>query len=84
VSTPVKAELDEMRIENGKLPSYAWPGGYPLFYVTGNNDVLCPDCANADGYEEDNLPRDCGINHEDPDLYCDDCGERIESAYADE
>lgn len=24
-----------------------------------------------------------GVNWEDPDLYCDDCSERIESAYGD-
>lgn len=26
---------------------------------------------------------DCAVNWEDPDMYCDECSERIESAYAE-
>jgi hypothetical protein len=32
----------------GKLPSYAWPGGYTLFYVTANGDELCAECATRE------------------------------------
>ena len=35
------------RLDNGDLQSYAWPGGYPLYYLDGCNCVLCPACANA-------------------------------------
>jgi hypothetical protein len=31
----------------GSLDAYAWPGGYPVFYLDRNNDVLCPKCAQA-------------------------------------
>jgi hypothetical protein len=33
------------RDEAGKLITYAWPGGYPVFYVTADAGILCPDCA---------------------------------------
>lgn len=84
--------IDAYRIESGaskgKLSSYAWPGGYPLFYVQTHGpkgrkeqEILCPDCANASD------PRQltgADANWEDPGLYCDRCGERIESAYAED
>jgi hypothetical protein len=31
----------------GSLDAYAWPGGYPVYYLDKNNDVLCPKCAQA-------------------------------------
>jgi hypothetical protein len=34
------------RLESGELQSYAWPGGYPIYYLDGFNCVICPDCAN--------------------------------------
>ena len=33
------------RESTGALPAYAWPGGYPFYYLDANNDVLCPACA---------------------------------------
>lgn len=77
-----------------KLAAYAWPGGYPLFYVTADNGDLCAACANGahgseatiDPVQTDKqwLIVDCGVNWEDPDLYCGHCNERIESAYAED
>jgi hypothetical protein len=78
----VKNKLDEIRDSDGKLPAYAWPGGYQMFYVDTENNILCPDCANAPGYSTG--PVDVDINWEDPDLFCDNCGRRIESAYAED
>lgn len=73
---------------------YAWPGGYPLFFVTSDGAVLSFSSArynrrhvlqsiasNAnDGW------RVVGVeaNWEDPDLRCDATGERIPSAYAED
>lgn len=68
----------------GKLEKYAWPGGYPLFYLTKRNSVLCPDCASAALEDEDDPPIYGGANWEDPALYCEDCSKRIESAYAED
>ena len=68
---------------NNILPAYAWPGGYPMFYVNNHNDVLCPDCANkTDEFDEELVNYDA--NWEDPSLYCDHCSKRIESAYAED
>ena len=27
---------------------YAWPGGYPVYTVMDDGDLLCPDCARAE------------------------------------
>jgi len=71
---------------DGKLPKYAWPGGYPMFYLDGEDSVLCPDCANKYHDDIDYVlrPRTCDINWEDDSLYCDQCQERIESAYGED
>ena len=69
---------------------YAWPGGYPLFAVTSDGAALCKCCAKtereaigtttgSDGWRVTALE----VNWEDPALFCDHCGGRIESAYAD-
>lgn len=34
--------------EAGKLPAFAWPGGYAMFYVTAGGDQLCATCATVD------------------------------------
>lgn len=63
-----------------KLPSHAFPGGYPLFYVNNHNDILCPDCANGHAeYDETIVNYD--VHLEGDSLYCDHCGREIESAY---
>ena len=69
--------------DDGKLPNYAWPGGYPIFYVDKENNILCPECANKG--DEYSFPIvDFDINYEDKTLYCDDCSRHIESAYGDD
>ena len=69
--------------DDGELPAFAWPGGYPLFYLDSENNVLCPKCAN-DNDEYSAQLIDCDANWEDPLLYCDHCSERIPSAYAED
>lgn len=69
---------------------YAWPGGYPLYAITSDGGALCKRCCvtereaigtttGSDGW--------CVVaveaNWEDPALFCDHCGDRIESAYAE-
>ena len=63
-------------------------GSYPLFYLTTDDQPICPQCV------EDNFPailaREPGwelmrhVNWENPHLDCEHCGERIESAYAED
>ena len=69
---------------------YAWPGGYPLFAITSDGGTLCKCCVES---ERESIGTTTGsdgwnvvaveANWEDPQLLCDHCGERIESAYAD-
>ena len=69
-------------LTDGKLPAYAWPGGYPLYYVTEQANVLCPEHANVENEFDDELITNGDVNWEDADLYCAH-GHRIESAYAE-
>jgi hypothetical protein len=76
------------RDSDGRLSAWAWPGGYPFFYLDGDNSVLCVNCARRSDEAEDELeqfrPIAYDVNYEDEDLYCDDCSERIESAYGED
>ena len=78
----------------GRANAYAWPGGYPLFYVMSDGGVLCPKCMTkeralvfrstheraGDGWALEAAD----VNYEEPNLLCDHCGKRIESAYAED
>lgn len=84
-----EAEWDKIKPIRREWTAYAWPGGYPLFHLTKDNGILCTKCAN------ENLKLTLGddpqwqiihseINYTDKDLYCDNCYEKIESAYGEE
>lgn len=74
------------RDTDGKLPAYAWPGGYQIVYYASDNGTLCSKCANS--YKEG---RDCeelkpvaaDIYWEGPSMLCQNCDIEIESAYGD-
>lgn len=79
------------RFADGTVHRYAWPGGYPLYYMTADYGVrpLCVDAeaeviaeADATGDEQWRIVA-AGVNWEDSRLYCDHCDERIEFAYAE-
>lgn len=74
---------------------YAWPGGYPVYFVTADGLALSFKSAqkNADLIRSAIADRDntggwrvagAEVNWEDAQLYCADTGERIESAYAEQ
>lgn len=70
-------------------PTYAWPGGYPFFYITQDSGVLCPKCANANlalcqGDDPQWKVVAQEVNWENEALYCDNCYKIIESAYGGE
>ena len=79
--TNTKIDLSDYVMNDGKLRSYTSIGGYPLFYVTKSNNCLCPNCADNNDLDDSIVAVDA--NWENPDLYCDQCSARIESAYAD-
>ena len=70
---------------------YAWPGGYPCFFITSDGEALSFRAAKAetrnilyslankldDGWRVIGL----AINYQDGNLFCCHIGERIESAY---
>lgn len=74
--------------------AYAWPGGYPLYFITSDGCALSFESARkkfrsiayaikhrqSDGWKVEA----CEVNWEDPDLRCEHSGERIESAYAED
>ena len=77
-----------------RLGKWAWPGGYPTYFVCDDGTALCHDCAKTErrlildaishpeywsGWEVVALD----INWEDPDLYCNNCSARIENAYGE-
>jgi hypothetical protein len=91
---PMKAlDLTPYTMDNGQVESFAWPGGYPVFFMCEDNGVLCPACVNENRKLIDVAERDqdkqwnvvaTGINYEDDSLYCDHCNKQIESAYGED
>ena len=84
-----------MEVSRKPVDSFAWPGGYPLYYLTADGAYLCPACVNK---EIDRVDEDLryyrannrmtgqfaviGVdaNYESL-LYCDHCNSQIEAAY---
>lgn len=73
---------------------YAWPGGYPCFFITSDGGALSFDAAQIEaGLIRDAIIsndtwsglRVCGmqVNWEDADLICDHTGQIIQSAYGE-
>ena len=73
------------RTPDGKLSSFAWPGGYPLLYVNKDNEVFCPDCANEieKSGEDWEKPTYCFAHFEGKPIVCEECGAGTESSYGD-
>lgn len=83
IAPSVIAHIGADNLIDGQLPTFAWPGGYPIFYLTESDTVLCPDHANVESDFSDELITAADVNWEDADLYCEH-GHRIESAYAED
>ena len=71
---------------------YAWPGGYPCYFLTSDGEALSFDAARQERRNILEAIRDhdnsgwrvvgMDINWEDGELTCAHTGKRIESAYA--
>ena len=72
-----------MEVCRKPLDAFAWPGGYPMFYLDGNNSILCADCASESC--SDDIPKfrpvACDVHWEGDPLTCEHCNTDIESAY---
>lgn len=77
-----------------KSGPYAWPGGYPKFFITADGGVLSWKTAKECRGEilraiagQDTRSGWCivgvDINYEDENLHCDHTGENIPSAYGE-
>jgi hypothetical protein len=80
--------INEMRDEKtGELPAHTWPGGYPILYLDGENNVLCAKCATKSHNDSDEFPKSKPvafyIHYEGTPDSCDQCGIETESAYGD-
>ncbi len=72
---------------------YAWPGGYPKFFLMADGEALSFAAARKRWTEivwshlhntRDSWFVDAvDVNWEDDNLYCADTGEKIEAAYTD-
>ena len=72
---------------------YAWPGGYPLYFVMSDGEALSFDAARKERRQILEALRDydnsgwrpvaMDINWEDDNLICAHTNERIESAYGE-
>lgn len=68
----------------GPLPAYAWPGGYPLSYLTAGGDELCADCAKNDLADPDHYDPPVAVtaygancDYPETDTRCDNCNVMI-------
>lgn len=72
--------------------AHAWPGGYPLYFVTSDGCALSFESAKENARQICAAIREkssdgwrvvgCEVNWEDATLTCEHSGKRIESAYA--
>lgn len=73
--------LKEIACTDGTLPSHSWPGFYPMFYVTQNQEVICPKCANVLSKSDEGEVVNYNVYWEGEPLECSMCDKEIESAY---
>jgi hypothetical protein len=80
--------MPQFQIEKNatSVPEFTEIGMYPLYYITSDNGLLCPDCVNS------NLNLCCDKSNDqwfvvaqevnwESRLYCDACSKDILSAY---
>jgi hypothetical protein len=91
----MKAKIQKFTVDdfNAALASgpYAWPGGYPLFFVTDDGEALSFASASVEANQiRDSIATNTSdgwrvvaveVNWEDEDLRCSHSSEIIESAY---
>ena len=81
-------------IRDARQGSFSSVGSYPIFFLARDGGTICPKCirenlmlcarATRDGYERGWAIVACDANWEDPSMFCENCNNRIESAYAED
>jgi hypothetical protein len=74
--------MEKQLLDDGTFPAHAWPGGYPLFYLTRDGLTVCAECANRE-VDDGQVVIGQDIYWEGPEMQCDDCTADIQSAYGD-
>lgn len=72
-------KLDRFRTRLGKMERWAWPGGYPIVYLTSAMDPICGECAQEVDFQEEICYQE--INWESQGEVCCGCNKELESAY---
>lgn len=86
-----KSKTLKEHIRHGK---YAWPGGYPIYFLTDDGTALSYDAVKENYREVLSAVKNndnngwkviaADVNWEDGFLYCSHTGDKIESAYGEE
>ncbi len=83
-----------MTLEQAKQTPYAWPGGYPVYALMADGEMLCYKCLTTEpevfegGHSSDGESNDwrfigADIYWEGPTLQCRHCNNDLEAAYGD-
>lgn len=84
--------LDSLRLRRAIRDKYAWPGGYPLVFITSDGAALCADCCRAnyrsiawsrlnrvdDGWLVDAIDNGSNSDEHTP---CEHCGVELSAYY---
>jgi hypothetical protein len=74
---------------------HAWPGGFPVFALMKDGSCICSKCIKENRgrifietlygtkYHNEWQIESAEVNWEDSSLFCDNCSDRIESAYSE-
>ena len=86
-----KSKTLKEHIRHGK---YAWPGGYPVYFITDDGAALSYDAVKENYREVLSAVKNhdnngwkviaADVNWEDGFLYCSHTGDKIESAYGND
>lgn len=88
----MNTQMVKQALRNGP---YAWPGGYPQYFLTSSGDTLSFTAVRAEYQQVARAMRHPGtdpwweveavrVNWEEPDMHCAHTGERIPSAYGED
>jgi hypothetical protein len=74
-------KVETIEIKTGVVArAYTSVGGYPIFYLDREDNVLCPGCALEEETEDEREVVAADVNWESY-LTCDECCDVIEMAY---
>lgn len=92
--TSFKKSLQGVRLRELARNKYAWPGGYGLLALMGDNQIVCADCikenyrlvldATITGHDREWFFSESFVHWEGDSLQCAHCGRELPPEYSDE